>query len=539
MAGASKRRAVKRAAATAAAGLTLAAGAPTTTPLFPPGTADAAVAFLFPKPHPYAHDPVGWVETVLGERPTTYQKDILGSLVDNRRTAVPSCHGPGKSWIASRAIAWWIDTHPVHQTRVVWTAPSWDQVDNVIGGELRELYAAHPELGQEIDGACQIRKDGVRVGRGRKPADHDKHGIQGTHRRWVLAIGDEACGLVENITNGLKAITTGEDCRELLIGNPDDPSMPFEKCCRPGSGYHVIRINALYTPNFTRERVAEYPDVAALMEELGVPYSEEWVPDPVRASLVSPKWVSDAIRDWGRGGTVFAAKVLGQFPAVSKDTLITPAMIRRAYEVELAGMKRGQFGADIARYGSDYSVVYRNRGGVVRFKWRAGQQSTDTTTGELRMLMDLDRGVPMVMDSVGVGGPVFDFLLADEYPVVPFDGGSQAMDPARFVDARSELYFTAREMFMRDLIDLDPADPHAETLANELQEHRFFFTRDGRIRVESKDELRKAKRLGHSPDFSDAFVYSLVDASDHAVEGSEDQAPPPPSETADLHDREW
>jgi hypothetical protein len=486
-------------------------GTPTGGQLLPAGTAESVMIRLFPKVDPYLDDPVAWIRDKLGEKPLSYQCDILLSLVNNNRTAVHACHGPGKSYIASRAIAWWIDTRPPHNTRVRWTAPSFAQVDEVIGGELRDLYQRHPHLGQRIDGDCNVFKDGVKVGGGRKPADHNPHGIQGTHRRYVLAIGDEACGLVENITNGLKAITTGPDCRELLIGNPDDPAMPFERACRPGSGYHVIRINALQVPTFTKEACAPYPDVIALMDELGIGYSTEWVDPRIVPSLVGPKWVHDALRDWGRSGSVFTAKVLGLFPEVSKDTLIPPALIRRAYDTDLAGMKPGQFGTDVARYGNDYSVVYRNRGGQIRHVFICGQQSTDTTTGELRVILDEHPEIPMVVDSIGVGGPVFDFLLADGYPMVAFGDKGTLQDGTRFVDARSELYFTAREMFQRGLIDLDENDHHADALANELQEHRFFHTRDGRIRVESKDELKK--RLGHSPDFADAFVYSLVDTN--------------------------
>lgn len=477
----------------------------------PAGTAQSALNYLYPKPHPYLHDPVGWIRDKLGEDPISYQGAICSSVGQNRYTVVPACHGPGKSYIASRLIAWWIDVHEASDTRVIFTAPRWYQVDTIIGGELRELYARHPELGQKLDGAGKLTKDGIAVGGGRKPADHDQFGFSGIHRTYVLAIGDEACGLVENIVRGLRTILTGPHCRMLLIGNPDDPATEFQKACKPGSGFHVIPINALMTPNFTKDRVAPYPRVRMLMEELGIPYSTENIDERVRATLVDPLWVDEAINAWGIGSAAFTSKVLGDFPIVSKDTLITPEMLRVALdEVELSGLKRGQLGADIARYGPDKSVVYRNRGGQVRFVFMCGQQSTDTTTGELREILDATPEIPMVIDSIGVGGPIFDYLLAEGYPMVAFGDKGSLQDSSRFVDARSELYFTAREMFAKRLIDLDPNDPNVDTLCNELQEHRYFHTRDGRIRVESKDEIKK--RLGHSPDFADAFVYSLVDA---------------------------
>ena len=56
----------------------------------------------------YRNDPVGFVTDALGESVWSKQIEILESVRDNKRTAVPACHAPGKSHIAARAIAWWI-----------------------------------------------------------------------------------------------------------------------------------------------------------------------------------------------------------------------------------------------------------------------------------------------------------------------------------------------------------------------------------------------------------------------------------------------
>ncbi len=524
--GATPAPAASNIARTAAPGVVGTTGLAQGAAALPAGVGNAALRRLFPEPHPYLHDPVGWIQDVLGEHPWSAQQDILRSVVANRRTAVPACHGPGKSYIASRLIAWWLCTHDPGDAFVVWTAPRWPQVNKIIGRELRKLAKRHPHLGIRVTQQCEVYIAGEEGGYGRKPADTDEHGFQGIHARYVLVVGDEATGLVETMLTGMSALLTNADCRMLLLGNPDDPASKFHDACRPGSGYNVIRISALTTPNFTKELVAPYPDVRLLMEEHGIPYSTEYVPDGVRVNLVDPLWVHEAMRDWGKGTATFTSKVLGVFPKVSKDTLITPAMITHALNhVDLSGMKKGQYGADIARYGPDRTVVYRNRGGQIRFRYMCGQQSTDTTAGELRVILDETPDVAMVMDSVGIGGPVFDFLIADGYALIGFGDKGSLKDSSRFVDARSELYFTAREMFSAGLIDLDPDDPHIELLTAELQEHRYFHTRDGRIRVESKDELKK--RLGRSPDFSDAFVYSLIDADADlsAFEDAADQGP--------------
>jgi hypothetical protein len=66
--------------------------------------------------------------------------------------------------------------------------------------------------------------------------------------------------------DAVEAITTNMDCRILAIGNPDDPSTEFANVCKPGSGWSVIQINGLETPNFTPEAVSAFPELSALFD---------------------------------------------------------------------------------------------------------------------------------------------------------------------------------------------------------------------------------------------------------------------------------
>ena len=49
----------------------------------------------------YQDDPVAFVQEALHETLWSKQKEILESVRDNKRTAVPACHAPGKSHIAA------------------------------------------------------------------------------------------------------------------------------------------------------------------------------------------------------------------------------------------------------------------------------------------------------------------------------------------------------------------------------------------------------------------------------------------------------
>ena len=129
------------------------------------------------------------------------------------------------------------------------------------------------------------------------------------------------------------SLTTGEDGRVLAIGNPDDPVTRFAKHCAPGSDWNVMHVSAFDTPAFTGEPVSDY----------------------LRASLVSRQYVEDAEKEWGVESPLYISKVLGEFPEVSDDVIITPRMVRLAQERDLSGNAIGarrRFGMDVARMGA-------------------------------------------------------------------------------------------------------------------------------------------------------------------------------------------
>jgi hypothetical protein len=101
-----------------------------------------------------SRDPVGWVEGRLGEFLWRKQREIAASVRDNRRTAVKSCHNAGKSFLASRIAAWWLDTHPPGEAFVVSTAPTYKQVHAILWEEIRGAARRPPGVVTRCPGGC-------------------------------------------------------------------------------------------------------------------------------------------------------------------------------------------------------------------------------------------------------------------------------------------------------------------------------------------------------------------------------------------------
>lgn len=443
--------------------------------------------------HGWAADPAGWVAGRLGEHLWSAQRLIAESVRDYRYTAVQSCHGAGKSFVASRLAAWWLDTRD--DAFVVTTAPTFPQVRAILW---REIGRAHRRGG--LSGRVNQTEwwDGSElVGYGRKPADYDQAAFQGIHARHVLVIIDEACGVPKALFDAVDSLATNEHARVLAIGNPDDPTAHFATICRAESGWHVIHVDGLATPNFTGEPV----------------------PEPLRPLLPSPEWVEERRQRWGEGSPLWQAKVRGLFPEQADDGLIPLSWVlaaqRRWAEWDEQGrptqLGRRVVSCDVARFGDDDTVIAIRQGQVVESLHRWHGLDTMAVTGHVIAKLAGQQTALAVVDVIGMGAGPVDRLREQGKSVVGFNASHASPRRDRsgelgFVNTRSAAWWNLREQ-------LDPAYgatlalPPDDQMAADLTAPHWRVTSTGRVQVESKDAIRK--RLGRSTDAGDAVVQAV------------------------------
>lgn len=482
----------------------------------PPGTAKTRAVEAFKlkyanKPLSQSHtqyinDPVGFVNDKLGNFLWSKQKQILESVRDNRRTAVPACHAPGKSFCAGSVVSWWLCSHPPGSARVITTAPTAPQVKAILWHEIRRAHskANLPGRLNQTEWWWTL-PDGTEelVAFGRKPSDYNPTAFQGIHERYVLVVIDEACGVPRQLWDALDSLLANADARMLAIGNPDDPQSEFASVCKPGSGWTVIPISAFDTPNFTGE----------------------YVPEEVSHKLVGPLWVEEKEKKWGKENPLYKSKILGQFPEFSKDALIPISWIRAAQERELAPIGPCELGVDVGG-GADKSVIAVRRGGHVRIppQWKDNNPDTmHTLNNVLDAIREHNPDLAKV-DYIGIGHGAVDRareIASDQSlyytnrklkecasKVIGIEVGrpAPAPDDEQFVNLRAYGYWNLRTRFEEGSIDIDPAD---EDLAAQLVSLKYKST-SGRIQMESKEDMRK--RGLHSPDDADAVMLSFLPA---------------------------
>jgi len=447
---------------------------------------EAALAVERNTTSPFLHDPVGWIRLRLREHVWSKQVEIAESVRDHRRTAVPSAHEVGKSFIAARLAAWWIEVHPPGEAFVVTTAPTGRQVRAVLWREIRRAHTKGNLAGRTNQTEWWLGDEMVAFGQ--KPADYDPSAFQGIHARYVLVILDEACGIPEAIYQAAGSLAGNERSRTLAIGNPDDPAAHFAKVCKPGSGWHVISVDGLESPNFT----------------------DEPVPDTLRDLLLGPTYVAETLADGGgEDSPLYVAKVRGRFPENATDGVVLLSWASACQRLELAPGAPVELGMDVGAGGDETNIRLR-RGPKAGRKWNKKTPDWAEAVALALEAIDATGATRIKVDTIGVGWGVVGRLkeLRAEgrhaCEVVAVNVGAAASNPTRFPRLRDQLWWeVGRELSRAGGWDLGEVD---DTTISQLIAPTYQRDSAGRIRVESKPDTKKRLKLNRSPDDADALL---------------------------------
>lgn len=425
-----------------------------------------------------AADPVRYCRNILRFDPWSKQAEIIASVFTHNRTAVRSCHGVGKTITAANTALAFLAAYP--RSRVITTAPTYTQVRDLLWPEIHRAISRSPSgLYPEPDTTrLTLAKDWFAVG----VSTNRPERFQGHHAENLLLIVDEASGVDEQIYEAAEGFRTATGGRLLLIGNPTQTSGQFYRAFHSErSEWNTISISAFDSPNFTGEEV----------------------PAHVARNLVSREWVEEKRRMWGEDSPLWQVRVLGEFPTTTDDQVIGLAAVEEAQRREVAPEEPAVIACDVARYGSDETVIVIRKGNHVRIETAYTGRSLMETAGRI---LDATRGLDttfrIVIDDAGLGGGVTDRLREQGYKVDAFNGGSPAHDATLYPNRRSEAWFVFAEHLPS--LDLD-ADPQ---LAADLVAPRYTLDSMGRRVVEPKDTTKK--RLGRSPDRADAILMAYA-----------------------------
>lgn len=439
----------------------------------------------------YRSDPVRWSHDRARNILWSKQQEILRAVMVNTRVAVPACHGPGKTFTAADLVGWWLDVHEPGTAFVLSTAPTFRQVRAVLWREIGRLHRRAKLPGRVNQTEWHIGSE--LVGFGAKPADQDESAFQGLHSGRMLVILDEAGGVPDQLYAAAEAVAVGDNDRIVAFGNPDDPTGPFERICRPDSLWHTIHISAFDTPNLTGEPM------------------EGGIPD----GLVTRRYVEDARIQWGEDSPLWASKVLGEFPKVDEFSTVRPedvAACRQGRDdLEPYLLMPIELGVDVGG-GGDMTSIRARHGVKAGRKWEARTPEPEqVVTLVLDALVDTPGVTSIKVDATGIGWGICSDLrkelaaIGHLATVVPVNFAERAREPHRLKNVRAELWWDiGREFSKQRIWDLSEID---DTTAAQLMAPRWADDGAGRIVIEAKEDV--IKRTGRSPDDADALLLAF------------------------------
>lgn len=359
--------------------------------------------------------------------------------------------------------------------KILTTAPTWFQVENLLWSEVRKILARSLFAGMCHAALTSIKLTDEWFAIGLSTNDATR--FQGIHAPYVLIVFDEATGVATEIWEAAEGVAVGSRDRFLAIGNPTDPTSEFKRKC-DSDLWHVINLSSEQHPNVLSGR--------------------EIVP-----GAVTKDWIDERLHEYGGKDTaLYRARVLGLFPEQGDDMLISLADVERAQKrwVQPSGIAEA-LGCDVARFGSDETITIElfEDGSVDVPKAFHGQNLMETA-GRVKAS---DAKLKAVDDS-GLGGGVTDRLREQGVEVLAYLAGEKAYDAERFINRRAETWWLIREALKKDEISLPPDNK----LAADLTNIKFTYTSKGQIKLESKDDIKK--RIGRSPDRGDALAIALA-----------------------------
>ena len=208
---------------------------------------------------------------------------------------------------------------------------------------------------------------------------------------------------------------------------------------------------------------------------------------------------------FGHRPELLAAYLDGVLLDNADNTIIQMGWVRMAQGLRLPTQRPAHFFAcDPARFGDCETIIYEFQDTEIIGEEIYGKQDTVHTASKLAIKSKNNKDCFVVVDECGIGGGVFDNLVALQVPVIGLDSAGQAQKPERYVNTRAEMWWQAGERFSRGEVGQHHDDPK---LQGQLCSPRYKFVAGGRIQVESKEDI--VKRLGVSPDRADTDVMGL------------------------------
>lgn len=440
----------------------------------------------------------------MGVTPTWQQAQFLDlvqkethpppGFVRKGRIAVKSGQGPGKT-VAAVLAGGWRSIFAKGAMTIV-TAPSMRQCRDVW---LTEFRRRRDEASAPMKQLVTVTRSRVIIAGDQDwgcllVTAKDSAAMQGYHEGNLTIIVEEASGVDREFIEQIKGTLSNPNALLIMIGNPNTNDCAFHECFSTQRDlWHTLTFNA-------EDTARDYPHILS----------------PERNRLLA--------LEYGRESDVYRVRVLGEFPHSDPSCVMSPEDLdactrTKKYEMAVARRQHGkkhevakQFGIDLARYGSDESVVCRRQGNaIVSMKCYSKIDPAIVVESAFREQQDAQwssKECEYIFDVTGMGQGVAHMFHRAKKNVMEFNNGGTAADSKSFANRITEAWFNMRTLVKAHKCYL----PNDARLLQQLGTRQYYLDKDGKFILETKQDYKD--RGFESPDRADACVMAFYDRAE-------------------------
>jgi len=295
--------------------------------------------------------------------------------------------------------------------------------------------------------------------------------LAGVHSEHVLLICDEASAIPEAVFESAAGSMSGHAATTILIGNPTrNVGLFFRTHHQLKSDWFTLHVSCHDNP------------------------------------LVSNDFLNQIAATYGENSNAYRVRVLGEFALRDDDSLIAADLVDAAMDrdIVLDTTQDLIYGIDVARFGSDRTVLLKRQGNVViGYKHWSGEDLMGTV-GKIVHEARIDKPAIIAVDSIGVGGGVADRLRELGFNCIDVNVSETVALNQQANRLRDELWLNCKEWLETRAVKI----PKDDDLRAELIGPTYGFTSNGRIKVEGKAEMKR--RGMRSPDLADALCLTFA-----------------------------
>ena len=389
--------------------------------------------------------------------------------------AISSGHGIGKSAETSWVILWAMSTRP--GLAGVVTANTKNQLETKTWRELATWHKrAINEHWFEWSATKFAHRDFPQTWyvSAIPQSEHNSEAFAGLHAEHVLIIYDEASAIPDIIWEVTEGAMTTPRSMWFCYGNPTRNTGRFREC-------------------FGK-------------------YKHRWATSQIDSrtcTMTNKVKLAEWEADHGADSDFFRVRVRGEFPRSATNQLISSEAVQEARSRSI-GMDEHTFqpviiGIDVARFGADETVITIRQGRkLLEQQFYRGLDNIQVGAKAAEIYRSIPSVGGLMVDEVGVGSGVVDYLKHLGYPCIGVNAGAKPDNPKLYFNKRAEMWGR-----MKEWVEAGADIPDDAELAEQMTALEYDYTPKEQIRLEKKESL-KARGLS-SPDRADSLSITFAE----------------------------